>query len=106
MEDWVLHYYNNREGKKTSGGNQVVANILWIQKFDEKVKSFLDYHNADPSFGRVTIDGISYRIIVARDNALGYRTYQGIIDSRIDDDMMRDVVLPTMNLYCRKVEVF
>lgn len=107
LEDWILHRYNNRPGKRYSGGNQVVAKIIWIKEFDEKVKKYLESISAEwCDRNKVQINGEFYRVLKASDHARGYRSYEAIIDDRIDDEIMRTIVMPTMDLYCRKAEVF
>ena len=107
LEDWILQHYNNREGKKTSGGNQVVTNILWIKAWDDEIKDFLGTESSRTEYGRfVYIDNECYRIIVASDGARGFRSYKAVIDRRISDDLMQTIVLPSMDLYCKYAEIF
>lgn len=107
LEDWILHYYKDKEGKKTPCGNQIVTNILWIKTWDDKIKKFLGTSASRTEYGKyVYIDNECYRIIVASDYARGYRSYKAIIDRRINDELMQTVVLPSMELYCKYAEIF
>ena len=54
----------------------------------------------------VKIGGENYRIVRAKDNARGFRTYRGYIDGRIEDEVVERIIMPSMSLYCKEVKIF
>ena len=104
----VDKYDGTLEGKRYGGGNQVVSNIIWISEYDEYVENFLNHMCAKMIVNKrlVKMCGENYRIIKAKDNARGFRTYQGYIDRRIEDEIIERTILPSMSLYCKEVKVF
>ena len=49
--------------------------------------------------------GLMYKVVHASDGARGYKPYRAIIDSDIDYDTLRQVVIPCCNAVCRKIEI-
>ena len=80
---------------------------MWIKAWDDEIKKFLGTNVSRTEYGKyVYIDNECYRIVVASDYARGYRSYKAIIDRRISDELMKTVVIPSMDLYCKYVEMF
>ena len=104
----INKYDGSREGKRYSGGNQIVSNIIWISEYDEYVENFLNHMCAKMIINKrlVKICGENYRIVKAKDNARGFRTYRGYIDRRIEDEVIETIIMPSMSLYCKEVKIF
>ena len=104
----INKYDGTLEGKRYGCSNQIVTNIIWIYEYDEYVENFLRNMCAEMIINKklVKIRGEEYRIIKAKDNARGFRTYKGYIDKRIEDESMQVIVMPTMSLYCKEVKIF
>ena len=108
MKYLINKYDGSREGQRYSGGNQIVSNIIWISEYDEYVENFLNNICAKMIINKrlVKIGGENYRIIRAKDNARGFRTYRGYIDGRIEDEVVERIIMPSMSLYCKEVKIF
>ena len=104
---------NNHEGQKYPCGNQSVRKIIYIKKFDEKIKKYLEELGAKPSNHRpdnytqkVFIDGELWLVIIANQLGRGYRAYEAKVDKRIDDYVFSTFVCPSFGCYCHEVEFF
>lgn len=104
---------NNQEGQKYPCSNQSVRKIVYVKKFDEKVKEYLEELGAKPSNRRpdnymqkVFIGDELWLVIKANQLGRGYRAYEAKVDDRIDDYEFEAFVCPSFDCYCHKVEFF
>ena len=50
-------------------------------------------------------NGLMYKVVRANDYTRGYKPFRAIIDSDIDYETLRNIVLPCCNLVCHKMEI-
>lgn len=115
LQEHIKETIAHQRGQDYPCSNQIVGNIIVLQDssrieaFEQAYPHFICYRRAKDPRGRKYFDSITetiWQVIILSDNARGYRYYRAIIDSTIDDDVMRRIVIPCIVTYCCKVEFF
>ena len=111
MKYLINKYDGTLEGRKYGVSNQVVGRYIYVTKIDDYVINFLK--NIDASIVVrsknqmvVKIKDETYKVIVVTENSKGRRFYKAYLDNRLTDDIVEQLILPCMSLYCKEVKIF
>ena len=110
-KNWILKHYNSQKGQAYPCSNQSVNKIIFCKEIDEHIYNFLIGKNFIPTkIMKNQLEGFicpeKWFVVKIHDGQQGRRAYKAKIDERISDDVVQQIIMPMMDLYCCEVETF
>ena len=104
---YIEDYYSGQDGLKYPCSNQVVRNIIFVYSFDDYVKTYMLKNKfqlvrtPNSNLGLYKDhEGNLWEMIKANPSCKGKRCYRAIIDQRIDEKVIEQVIMPMLYNYC------